>query len=72
MTETYRFANEYGDLTHLPLFSQTTTGVPQEVPRGLDATVASPPPATSDVDWALVSTLRALRSRENPTAGPQD
>ena len=47
MTETYRFANEYGDLTHLPLFSQTTNGVPHEVPSGLDATVGSPPPATT-------------------------
>ena len=27
MTEAYRFANEYGDLTHLPLFSQTANGV---------------------------------------------
>ena len=64
MTETYRFANEYGDLTRLPLFSQTTNGVPHEVPSGLDATVASPPPATSDVDWSLVSTLRAQASEQ--------
>ena len=64
MTETYRFANEYGDLTRLPLFSQTTNGVPHHVPSGLDATVASPPPATSDVDWALVSTLRAQASEQ--------
>ena len=25
MTEAYRFANEYGDLTDLPLFSQAPT-----------------------------------------------
>lgn len=30
-----------------------------EMPNGVDATVGSPPPSTSDVDWALVSTLRA-------------
>jgi hypothetical protein len=64
MTETYRFANEYGDLTHLPLFSQTSNGVTHEVPSDLDATVASPPPATSDVDWSLVSTLRAQASEQ--------
>ena len=53
MTEAYRFANEYGDLTRLPLFSQTD----QRRHAGSRAistpTVASPPAATSDVDWAV-------------------
>ena len=63
MTEAYRFANEYGDLTHLPLFSQTANGVTPAT-RDFDPTVASPPAATSDVDWALVSTLRAQASEQ--------
>ena len=71
MTEAYRFANEYGDLTHLPLFSQTANGV-TPVTRGLDPTVTSPPAATSDVDWALVSTLRAQASEQLSQAVQSD
>ena len=71
MTEAYRFANEYGDLTHLPLFSQTANGVTPAT-RDFDPTVASPPAATSDVDWALVSTLRAQASEQLSQAVQSD
>ena len=71
MTGASRFANEYGDLTHLPLFSQTANGVTPVTP-GLDPTVTSPPAATSDVDWALVSTLRAQASEQLSQAVQSD
>jgi pilus assembly protein CpaF len=64
MTEAYRFANEYRDLTCLPLFSQAANGVPHGVPSGVDPAVASPLSPTSNVDWALVSTLRAQASEQ--------
>lgn len=71
MSEAYRFASEYGELSRLPLFNQPTNGA-ATMPTALNPTVPSPPAATSDVDWTLVSALRAQASEQLSQAVASD
>jgi Flp pilus assembly CpaF family ATPase len=63
MTEASRYMSEYGELSNLPLFTQTP-GAVAPAPQRFDASVAAPPAASNDVDWALVASLRAQASEQ--------
>ncbi|GAB3862552.1 CpaF/VirB11 family protein [Nocardioides maradonensis] len=63
MTEAWRYMNEYGELSNLPLFTQPP-GTAAPTPRPLGATVTAPPTASNEVDWSLVAALRAQASEQ--------
>jgi pilus assembly protein CpaF len=63
MSGAFRYFSEYGELSNLPLFSQPTNGsAPASV--GLDGPVSTPPTLSADIDWSIVSTLRARASEQ--------
>ena len=63
MSEASRYMSEYGELSNLPLFTQPANGATP--PRnGLGAPVTAPPSVSNDIDWAIVSTLRAQASEQ--------
>ena len=63
MSEASSHLYEYGDLSRLPLFSQSTSGTTPAAAT-LESPVTSPPPANPDVDWSVVSELRARASEQ--------
>ena len=71
MTEASRYLSEYGDLSRLPLFSQPTNGATPPAAK-LGAPVTAPPPAGPDVDWSIVSELRARASEQLSQAVASD
>jgi pilus assembly protein CpaF len=70
MTEASRYLSEYGDLSRLPLFSQPTNGsTPPAAKLGAPVTA---PPSGPDVDWSVVSELRARASEQLSQAVASD
>jgi pilus assembly protein CpaF len=63
VTEASRYMSEYGELSRLPLFSQPSNGT-TPAPAKLGAPVTAPPPAGPEVDWSVVSELRARASEQ--------
>ena len=63
MSEASRYMSEYGELSNLPLFNQPTNGA-TPTPNGLGAPTPAPPSVSTDIDWAIVSTLRARASEQ--------
>ena len=61
MSEAFRFANEYGDLTRLPLFGQSTGGAAPP-PLGIEAPAPTTQVTPTEIDWRLVATLRSQAS----------
>lgn len=63
MSEASRYMSEYGELSNLPLFTQPTNGA-TPTPNALGAPTPAPPSVSNDIDWAIVSTLRAQASEQ--------
>jgi len=63
MSEASRYLREYGDLSRLPLFSQPTNGTAPAA-AALGDPVTAPPATGPDVDWSVVSELRARASEQ--------
>ena len=63
MSEAFRFATEYGQLSHLPLFTEHPNPT-APVETGLDAIATAPAALDADVDWVLVSALRTQASEQ--------
>ena len=64
MSEAFRFLNEYGDLSRLPLFNQPTYAATPAACRLRHAWSSRRLPVSADVDWAIVSALRAQASEQ--------
>ena len=71
MSEAFRFLNEYGDLSRLPLFNQPTYAATPAA-SAVDTPVVASPPVNTDVDWAIVSALRAQASEQLSQAVASD
>ena len=69
--EAFRFVNEYGDLARLPLFNQPTYAATPAA-SAVDTSVVASPPVNTDVDWAIVSALRAQASEQLSQAVASD
>jgi pilus assembly protein CpaF len=63
MSKTYRDSSEYGDLSRLPLFTQPANGTSPSTPDSAAPAAVAPSP-TTDVDWSIVSALRARASEQ--------
>jgi pilus assembly protein CpaF len=71
MSEALPFLNEHGDLSRLPLFNQPTNSETPS-PAGLDTPVVAVPTAGTDLDWSIVSALRAQASEQLSQAVASD
>jgi Flp pilus assembly CpaF family ATPase len=63
MSEASRYMSEYGELSKLPLFTQSP-GAAAQIAQRFDTRVAARPTASNDVDWSLVAALRAQASEQ--------